>query len=332
MFLAGLLLLPASAQAEENGEVRSFIGASYVPRVSWSFPALLNVMENNEITYKMDSTSYSSYEANVRVEKLELSLGVNAVMQDGPAGDVDRLVGYIGIKNIFIRASQGKIRGTAAWTGSLAPGMTRSFTYENGIKSYDILYLLDEKKPLPDGMSMGWYVGFGYTKFDAPVEVTTLVTTGGKENQKFGVPVYDKRYAIDAYSFLFGFDTLMGSMSHGTMKPGDIGFFGNAHDRFGFGSGTVSDDTVKFAEALNPGKTFVDRKLLVSFLENDSTIGFYWSPKAFSGHGVVALGYNLSFVFVTPFGGAAKSSADLGYEASFGMLRHGPLLRVLASW
>jgi len=312
-FLAGLLLLPAFAGAEESGEVRSFIGASYLPRVSWGFPS--SDMDNNlKITYKMDATSYSSYEANVRVEKLELSLGVNALLEDGPAGDVDKLVGYIGIKNIFIRASQGKIRGTANWPGSLAPGMTRSFTYENSIKSYDILYLLDEKKPLPDGESMGWYVGFGYTKFDAPVEIATLVTTGGRENQEYGVPVFEKNYSIEAYSFLFGFDTLMASMSLGKMKPGDIGVFLNLHLRLGFGSGTVSDDTVKFAEALNPGKTFVDSKQLVVLIANDSTMGFYWSPKVFSGHGVVALGYNYAMLFVGSLDGAAKSSADLGYD------------------
>jgi hypothetical protein len=275
----------------------------------------------------MDATSFTTYQTNVQFNKLRASLGLNAVVaDDDPSGKVDRFSGYLGIRKLFAKYSKGKIRGDADWTGSVAPGMDTTFHYDTSIQSYQLNYMFDYKG------TPGFYVGIGYTSMDIPIEIHTLVTPGGKENQVYGVPVYDKSYKVKAYCFDFGFDTMLGEMANGKITPGDIKFFGHGEDTIGFGDGRISDETVAYAEALNPGRTFIDKKGFIVFLQNDTTMGMYWAPSLLKGHGIISLGYNLSFFMVGTFGGAADKASELGYDASYGMLRHGPQVRLYATW
>jgi hypothetical protein len=46
----------------------------------------------------------------------------------------------------------------------------------------------------------------------------------------------------------------------------------------------------------------------------------------------VAIGYNINFSMVVTFSGAAEEATELGYDASFGTFRHGPQVRVYATW
>jgi hypothetical protein len=100
----------------------------------------------------------------------------------------------------------------------------------------------------------------------------------------------------------------------------------------GFGSGTISSTSVQYAESLNPGKKFVDRKGSLVYLENNSSLGVSWSPSFLNGKAILALGYNLFFNSIMPMSGAAESSTDLGYDANTGMLHHGPEIRFFAIW
>ena len=317
---------------EDQGAVQSVVGVDYLPHVVWSFPSLLNPHGTDDIDYDMDATGFTSYETNVRIKKLNMALGLNAVVEDDLVGEVDRYAGYIAIKNIFFRYAQGSIKGTADWKGTLAPGMASTFDYDHPVRSYEINYLFNDNGPDQTGMTMGWYAGVGYTTMKAPLEIHTLVTPGGKENQVYGVPVYDTSYEMEAFCIQFGFDNMMGEIAKGRIKPGAVKFFAHAQDTMGFGKGTMGSDSVAYAEALNPGRTFVDRKSFITYLQNDSTMGFFWAPSLFRGHGVVALGYNLNFSCIISFGGAAEDATELGYDASYGLLRHGPQLRVYATW
>lgn len=319
--------------AGDNGEtVQSVVGVDTLPHVVWSFPSLLNPHGTKEIDYDMDATSFTSYEANVRINKLHTTLGLNAVVDDNIAGEIDRYAGYVAVKNIFVRYSQGKIKGSADWNGSLATGMDPSFTYDHDVRSYEINYMFDDKGPDQAGMTAGWYVGLGYTTMTVPIEIHTMTTPGGKENQVYGVPVYDDAYDVAVYCAQFGFDTMVGEMAKGRIKPGTIKFFAHAQDTMGFGQGTVSSESAAWAEELNPGRTFMDKKSFVVYLQNDSTLGVFWAPSLLRGHAVLALGYNLNFNALITFGGAASDASELGYDASYGMFRHGPQFRAYATW
>lgn len=339
--LAGLLsvgvmcavLFSFQTASAENGEtVQSVVGVDSLPSVMWSFPSLLNPHGTDEIDYDMDATSFTSYEANVRFKKLNAALGFSAVVNDNVAGEVDRYAGYVSVKNVFVRYSQGKIRGSADWNGTLASGMAPSFDYDHDVQSYEINYMFNDNGPDQAGMTAGWYAGLGYTTMTVPIEIHTMTTPGGKKNQVYGVPIYDDAFEVTAYCAQFGFDNMVGAMAKGRIKPGDINFFGHAQDTLGFGQGTVSPESAAWAEELNPGRTFMDRKSIVAYLQNDTTLGFYWAPSLLKGHAVVALGYNLNFSFIGTFTGGADDATELGYDASFGLLRHGPQLRAYATW
>jgi hypothetical protein len=326
-------LFPIYLGAEEDkNAVQSVVGVDYLPHVVWSFPSLLNPHGTDEIDYDMEAVAFTSYEANVRINKLKTTLGLTAVVDDSLVGDVDRLAGYAATKNFLFRYSQGKIKGSADWTGATAPGMAQSFDYDHPVTSYEINYMFGDKGPDESGMTFGWYAGVGYTTLKVPIEIHTLITPGGKENQVYGTPVYDNGYDAKLYCAQFGFDTMLGEMAKGRIVPGTIKFFGHTQDTLGFGEGTISPESVAYAEALNPGRTFVDREGFITYVQNDSTMGVFWAPSFFKGHGVIALGYNLNFSFIATFGGAAERANELGYDASFGLLRHGPQLRVYATW
>ncbi|MBU1169511.1 MAG: hypothetical protein KKD44_08105 [Proteobacteria bacterium] len=319
--------------AEDNGEtIQSVVGVDTLPHVVWSFPSLLNAHGTDEIDYDMDATQFTSYEANVRFNRFHTALGLSAVVDDNVVGEVDRYAGYIAVKNIFIRYSQGKIKGTADWNGSLATGMAPAIAYDHDVRSYEINYMFNDNGPDKAGMTAGWYVGMGYTTMTVPIEIHTMTTTGGKENQIYGVPVYDDAFEVTAYCAQFGFDTMLGDMAKGRVKPGDIKFFAHAQDTLGFGQGTVSPESAAWAEELNPGRTFMNKDSFIVYLQNDSTLGFFWAPSLLRGHAVLALGYNLNFSVIMSFSGGASDATELGYDASFGLLRHGPQFRAYATW
>ncbi len=124
-FVFFLLLMTAKGFAEPGGAIQSVIGVDVMPRVEWSFPSILNAHGTDEMDYDMEATGFTSYSTNVRINKINTSLGLSAVVEDDLVGDVDQFAGYVAVKNVFFRYSLGKIRGTGVWTGDLARGRSR---------------------------------------------------------------------------------------------------------------------------------------------------------------------------------------------------------------
>jgi hypothetical protein len=182
----------------------------------------------------------------------------------------------------------------------------------------------------------GMYAGIGYTSMDVPIQVNTLTTPGGRANQIYGVSVYDKNFKVSSYNIDFGFDTMLGKMASGKIIPGEVSFYGHGEDTLGFGNGTISDAAAANAVALNQvngvDRQFANKKGFIAYLQNDTTMGFFWAPSPLKGHCVLALGYNIAFSTVFTFSGAADNANELGYDASFGMFRHGPMFRAYATW
>ncbi|OFZ47763.1 MAG: hypothetical protein A2381_07155 [Bdellovibrionales bacterium RIFOXYB1_FULL_37_110] len=321
----------------------SFIGVSYIPKATWSYPKFLNY-EKDKLALTIDKNSFITYDANVRLNKIQTVLGLSAITDENTiSGKIHRFSGYIGLKKMYFRLMKGKIAGNGVWNDTLATNMPARFNFDNSISSYDALYSFSEIKPksskLPPQasssappMDTGFYLGLGITKGEVPATVRTLITTGGKENQKYGKFVYDKDYAFSVVSFLFGFDTITGTILADGVVPGIIQPYFSCYDRIGLGSGTISDESVRYAEELNPGKTFVDKKSTLAYLENNTSIGASWTPSFLKGKAIMAIGYNVFFNSIMPLSGAAETSTELGYDANIGMLRHGPEFRIFALW
>jgi hypothetical protein len=140
---------------------------------------------------------------------------------------------------------------------------------------------------------------------------------------------------VQSWAFLFGFDTLAGSLrgdlTHIEFAYG-FTFFGSAQDRIGFGPARLSDRAAQHAEALNPGRRITARRTTAAYLENDSTMGLAWIPPFLGGAVGVAAGWNLTFASITSFGAAAEKADDLGYDSGFEFFHHGPVFRIYAVW
>lgn len=319
--------------------IEVWAGTSFMPSVSWKFRSPLYPLideQNKFIRYDMKTTSFSSYESNIRFPKIGLVFGANVNVDDTVVGQVDRVLGYLGFKNVTLKVSQGSLKGIAKWYGEFAPGMLPAFNFNYKITNIDLLYYLNfSGSDASSQTNPHWfYIGFGYTTFKAPIEVKTLLTEGGKVNQYYGKFVYDKSYTISAYAFLFGFDTLASTMRGEAIPISSIGltFWGFAQDRIAIGHGTISNDTVQWAQTLNPGTIIVEKKTIISYLENDSSIGIAYIPPFLDNKIAFAIGYNLTFASVVTFEAAAETKTDLGYDANFDFLHHGVIFRIYAVW
>jgi len=332
---------PIVAKVIKENLIDSFIGVTYIPKATWTYPKSLNY-DKDSLALTIDKNCFTTYDANVRFNKIQTVLGLSAITDENTlSGKIHRFSGYIGLKKMYFRLMKGQVAGSGVWNAALATDMPKNFNFDSSISSYDALYSFSEFNPQsskastpndPPVLHMGAYIGLGLTKGEVPATIRTLITTGGKVNQKYGKFVYDKDYAFSAISFLFGFDTITGAILADGIVPGTIQPYFSCYDRIGFGKGTVSDESIRYAEELNPGKTFVDKKATVAYLENNSSIGASWVPSFLKGKAIMAVGYNLFFNTIMPFGGAAETSTELGYDATIGMLRHGPEFRIFAIW
>ena len=328
-----------SQEQTDSDTIEVWAGASFMPSVTWKFRSAFYPLideQNKYIRYDMKATSFSSYESNIRFPKIGLVFGANVNVDDTVVGQVDRILGYLGFKNITLKVSQGRLKGTAKWYGEFTAGMLPAFDFNYKITNIDLLYYLNFSKRDDTGNTApNWfYIGLGYTTFQAPIEIKTLLTEGGKANQYYGKFVYDRKYTISTYAFLFGFDTLSSTLRGETFPISTIGltFWGFAQDRVALGHGTISNDAVQWAQALNPGTTVVEKKTIIGYIENDSSIGLAYIPPYLDNKIAFAIGYNLTFASVVSFEAAASTKTDLGYDANFDFFHHGVIFRIYAVW
>lgn len=320
MALTTLFNSSAYPAADKQSEVT--LGVSIIPSANWSVSDVMT--DNKDMTYRWEATNFTSYEGSFKFKKY--IFGVNFEVEDNFIGKAEKYMGYLGYDNMHLRYQSGRLKGAVDWKGQLGTGMSSSFDFDSKFTHVDLIRWLEK------GSAIG-YIGASYTSFDAPVEVSTLITNTDQAHQKFGIPVYDKKYEVRAYSFIFGLDT-MGDAIRGQYLGGGegFGFMAVGQDRIGFGNGKISEDVVVAAESLNPGRKFTERNSFIGFLENDTTFGMQYTKTYGKATLCAGLGYNIMFVFVVPFSGAAKNPADLGYDTSFDLFRHGPVFRLYALW
>lgn len=282
---------------------------------------------NEYLENDFKTTSFTKVEGSIAHRKWGLSAGVNAELDDNAVGGFSRASGYLGIRQLHLRVQSGRLAGTSRYSGPLATGQAAELDFETRFSHVDLLRYM-KKSPL--------YIGLGYTSFQQPTEVATLVTPGGKQNQKNATPVFDPEYKAKIYEFLFGFDTFAGSVIQGEMmipksKKGFSMYFAS-EDRVGFGKGKVSDTAVRAAEELNPGTRVTAQNLTTGWVEFDGNIGISWSMELKSFMLSLGAGWDLLLAQAFSFGGAAENAGELGLDPGTSYLRHGPAFRCYARW
>lgn len=343
-----VLTLISSANASVKDTLPAFIGISYVPSLNWKVFFINHESIGKPLNLDFKMSSMSSYEGNIGIRKIGIRLGINAQMENNIIGKVYKWGGYLGFRNMMLRLQKSEMKGMLEWTGALPDEVNyyRTKSFSNSYFNIDLIKIAKKKRYIdgkwvvdPMENQMGFYWGVGYTSMGYPIEISTLVTEGGRENQKFGVPVYDTLYRIKSYNACFGFDLLRQLCMTGgrySITPGRpamrFAVYAITQDKIGFGSGKLTDYSVKMAEALNPGKTVVDDKFFNVMVHYTLSVGFRYyfrtGPAAF----IFAAGYDFEGAMCAPFGGAADTDKDLGFDFINYYLNHGVSFKIYVAW
>jgi hypothetical protein len=336
----------STAMAQSNRDtIPPFIGVSVIPSLSWRV-VNVNKADGDFLHYNFNQTTLSSYEGSFGFSRIGLRVGLTANVDDNFIGKIQRYGGYLGLKGYWLKLQSGKIEGSVNWTGSLPPGFSNVHNFSNKYYSIDLLKTFKKKRYI-DGKwevdqmenQMGFYWGVGYASLALPVKLSTLTTPGGRENQRFGVPVYDTLLTGKYYTAGFGWDLLrqlcMVGGKYGFipgMRPMKLAMYVATQDKIGFGTSTLTNHAKEMGEALNPGKIMVNTKSFSTLVHYSLSVGFRYIVVRKPAFLVIAAGYDLEGAAIVNFGGAADTDKDLGYDTNFFYVNHGVSVKVYLSW
>lgn len=341
-----LVSFGSSALATKKDTLPAYIGISYVPSLNWKIGFLDGKTLGNPLKLNFDLASMTSYEGNFGIRKIGVRMGVSAQMENNIIGKIYRWGGYLGYKNMMLRLQTSKISGDLEWSGTLPEGFYGTRNFSNKFFNIDIIRMFNKKRyvdgkwvVVPGENQMGFYWGVGYTSMGYPVQLKTLITKGGRENQKFGVPAYDTLYKVQSYNIQAGFDLLRYLCLTGGrygIIPGReamrFAMYASTQDKLGFGPGRLSDYGIRMAEALNPEKIAVTDKLFNVMVHYSLSLGFrYYVRKGMAAY-IFALGYDFEGAAMIPFGGAADTDKDLGIDLVHAFFNHGVSFKLYVSF
>lgn len=300
-------------------------GLSIVPFTKWHFVTF--GLQN--LSYKLDKTRSTSYEANFRYEPF--SFGGSASINDNLIGKLDTILGYVGFSSVSLKVSESRLRGTAKWTGDMAYDMKRDFKFSNRVQSLELVYNGGEN--VLEGLK-SWYIGATYTKLTVPIciDVSVQPPTGYLLT---GKPAYDDRFALESYGLVFGFDMLKDK----SKRPG-LDIFGVSQDRIGiYNLYSFSSPAIARVRALNPGYEPFNTKGKnifpsgASYLDNESAVGLSYTYIYTGGHIIFAVGYDVIWGLIAgpSYESPDKNTMVLEGDMKF-FFRHGVIFRVYASW
>lgn len=345
LILLMVCLASASLASSKQDTIPPFIGVTYVPSLKWNIHFIQD--ENgNFLDYNFKNTTLSSYEGSFGIRRIGMRVGLSAQVDNNLIGKIHRYGGYLGLKGYWLRLQGSSIEGSVNWTGTLPPGFASYHEFNNSYYTVELLKSFTKKRYI-DGKwetihaenQMGFYWGIGYTSFKLPVKLSTLVTPGGRENQQFAVPIFDTLFAAKYYTIGAGFDLLRQlSMTGGrySMVPGQpakrFSMYAATEDKIGFGPGKLSEHAQTMGEALNPGKTMVNRNFFSTSINYYLSVGFRYYVRAKPVFLIFAAGYDLEGTAIINFGGAADTNTDLGFDANFFYFNHGVSFKFYVSW
>jgi len=339
-----------SSNASVKDTLPAFIGISYVPSLNWKVGFINHKVLKEPLSLKFNLTSMTTYEGNFGIRQIGLRMGISAQTENNLIGKAYRWGGYLGFRGFILKLQKSKISGTLTWNQNVDPvvfpGFIKSQNFSNEYFNVDLIKVAKKKRYIdgkwvvtPAESQIGFYWGIGYTSLAYPVELSTLVTEGGRENQVFGKPAYDPKYSVKSYNIGFGFDILRQLCLTGGrygMTPGKpampFGVYFITQDKVGFGPGTITNYGVDMAEALNPGRIVVADKFFNVMVHYTLSLGvryyFRTGPAAY----IFAGGSDFEGAAMIPFGGAADTNKDLGFDFTGAFFNHGVSFKLFVTF
>ncbi|MDY7028307.1 MAG: hypothetical protein SVR04_08430 [Spirochaetota bacterium] len=286
----------------------------------------------NQLSLDMERTACTTYEGDLFLKKLRLTLGLSVDVDDNLIGKFNRLMGYVNYEGFSLRVQSSTLRGTAEWNGEAVAGMPGEYVFDNPLVSVDLLRYTDR-----DGID---YFGIGYTSYRLPVQLDCLIydTTRGEVWWAPQGAVYQPDMAFGIYSLLFGVDTLHEAFAMTGIMASMQGFrpWMATQDRVGVGLSHISDEArtwVETANSVDTPRTLWSTEQIAMLVDYDLTLGMQWVGDL----GQLRLGFGIGFniggqvvMCITP-----RAPVEAGYvdaSPSLYIFHYGPILRAVASW
>ncbi|MDD4003647.1 MAG: hypothetical protein PHW69_00400, partial [Elusimicrobiaceae bacterium] len=182
--------------------VETLAGFSIVPNNQWKTGQFVSYEDYLSVDF--DATALTTYEGSIWHNKTGLKLGISADVENNVIGKLNRFMGFLGYKRFILRVQNGRLRGTAYWTGPAVAGQPGSTKFDNKYTNIDLLYWMK-------GGSNGMYWGLGYNEYALPVQVNAELYSASRGEIVYGNAVYQDNMEYKTYTAMFGFDTMTGA-------------------------------------------------------------------------------------------------------------------------
>jgi len=321
-----LTLAPGIRAATTTEPSADFYGGVSITNARWSD----GLGFNDRLEYDFDTKVHTKVEGKLAHHKTGLSLGANVDVDANDIGKINKVLGYVGFRRLFLRAASSDMSGKVTWDNSAQLAGHKQPIEAKFDSKYSYVDMIYYFKKIP------MFLGAGYTAYKLPTEIKAYSSPDGQKHYE-RVGVYDPDYSVKLYNGVFGFDTLASSVfldSDMGMKPSDgLGFFMGMEDRFGLGNATIGKNTIQLLKDNNPGFSVKSDTSQYWLIEMDSNIGLKWTKTTKTGKRVcLGLGYEYAFIIGDAFSGISKNPAELELQPTHGLVRQGPIARLYFRW
>ena len=324
LLLFQLSVISKTLYAEDKPAFQSLVSISYIPVTSWKIG---NPMEASpgrspkadwwgELDYELDTNSFTIYQGEICYDsRFKLGLGVD--VNDNVVGKLSSIIGYLGYKDFSVRASRGKITGTANWIGDQVPGQPQKAKVDTKYMSTDLLYSFDSLLLID-------YIGISYTEYTIPVPLEAGFCHAYDDNTNF-----------KTYSFIFGVDTVNSAAMNARYGlrlwvAMDMGI--------GYGRLKISDEGMRrmreslllYSSLSSSRYSLKDKqKYSLNNIQGDATLGlFYLMDLDYTTIGI-GVGYNFSGRWAMAVGSGVGGEESINTEHY--MYHHGVVFKVITT-
>lgn len=303
--------------AEKDHLVETSLGFWYMPTTSWAGKTS-STSGGGELHFSINNSPFTTYEGNIAVEKVGLSLGVSVDVDNNVVGKLNRLMGYIGAGGFFLRLQTTNLKGAADWQGTALTGQTSHYNIDTSYQNIELVRAFGQDK------SSFW--GLAYSTLTLPEQISVW---GNINNVYTGYDSVDPAGAMKIYSLLFGSD----SLNWNSIRRNDgFGFWAYTQDMFGWGSQTVSAAVEDRISKYFGGRT-IPTSLDTLLIDYTLTLGAKWERHSSTMAIGLGLGFNFhGTIWMGGWNAEGSGSNDLAAYTTTMLSGSGPEFKLIASW
>ncbi len=329
-----LLTAPLTLQAEQqtepdsrdNSGTTANFGIFYSPITRWYMKQAFsygNGQESNLLHFTSSPEAFTTYEGSLWTD-MGFNLGAAASVDDNYIGRINRFIGFIGFEKLSMRMATGRITGTAHWEGIPAAGQPTYIKVDTTYRSVSLLYA-------PGGEEEELTIGIGYKTYTLPTQFKT--TFYYKGSKKVGNSAYQNNIKYPSYGFFINMDTMQKYMNR---KDEGFHFWANMQTSFTYTKIKTPPELYdRILEVQTVPGLSIKRQSYIpgGGADSDCYFGLMWIKNFGDSRLGIAVGGNFDINVMTwNFHSESKQEMVLNVETHTGVIRYGPVIRVLMNF